>query len=181
MPNSFLIDGYNLIHALGMIQKQVPQGGLETSRLRLLDYLAESFGDDARNVTVVFDATNAPRGAVRDQEHRGIGVRFAAKNQSADDLIEDLLAAPPAPRSLVVVSNDARLQNAARRVGAQAWSHDTLLDFFEQGQKGQPATKTAANDKDTVSPDESKRWQREFADVENDPDLKEFFEHNQFE
>ncbi len=57
-------------------------------------------------------------------QHRGITVRFAAQYEEADDLIEELIAADSAPRRLVVVSSDHRLQRAARRRRAKAADSD---------------------------------------------------------
>ena len=87
MSDSYIIDGYNLIHALGMIQKQMNPGGLEESRRKLLVFLVDRFGADAARVTVVFDAKLAPRGVPRQQTYHGLQVHFAPKNQSADDWI----------------------------------------------------------------------------------------------
>ena len=180
MADTYVIDGYNLIHALGMIRRDAGPRGLEAARTQLLQFLAQSFGDNSSSVTVIFDAKHAPRGAVRDQVFHGMSVRFAPKEQSADDLIETIIQEHAAPRSLVVVSNDARLQNAAQRRLARAWSHEALLDFLEQ----RPVSKTSpdADEKSQGgSPEETRRWQREFADLKDDPSLREFFKHDQFD
>jgi predicted RNA-binding protein with PIN domain len=181
MPDSYLIDGYNLIHAFGMIRKDVGPGGLEASRNQLLQFLADSFGASANQVTVVFDAKHSPRGVSREQSYQGISVQFAPKDQSADDLIEALIDAHAHPRALIVVSNDTRLQNAAARRGARAWSHEKLLDYFDQNSAPGMQPSEPANDKAGAdSPEERDKWRRDFADLENDPELKEFFEQDRF-
>jgi predicted RNA-binding protein with PIN domain len=176
----FLIDGYNLIHALGMIQKSLPRGGLEASRGQLLDFLARAFGSETPQVTVVFDAKHAPRRRSRTQEHRGLTVRYAPKGQSADDLIETLIEETSRGRGLVVVSNDARLQAAAKRGGAKAWCHEALLDYFEKKHVGKPS---ASVDEKAVSmsAQEMKRWLQEFGGMEQEAEFKEFFEMDKFE
>ena len=73
----FLIDGYNLLHAIGLVAKQTGPDGLEWARRRLLSFLRDAFPDDATSVTVVFDAANSPRGVVAEHEHEGIHVMFA--------------------------------------------------------------------------------------------------------
>jgi len=182
MPHSYLIDGYNLIHALGLIQKQMAPGGLEGSRRNLLDYLLPYFGADAPFVTIVFDAKHAPRGGRRDQEYHGLSIRFAPKEQSADDLIEAMIETHGEPKNLVVISNDMRLKNAAKKRGAQAWSHEDLLDYFEARKQSSTETPALPDSKiDPVSPEDAQRWLKEFEDVENDPSLKEFFEHDRFD
>ena len=180
MHDSYLIDGYNLIHALGMIQRNMGPGGLEKSRGQLLTFLFEAFGDAASHVTVIFDAKQAPPGVSRNQHFHGLHIHFAGKNQSADDMIETLIEAESRPLSLVVISNDMRLQNAARHRGARAWSHEALLDFLE---KRAPTAAPAAEEErpKDLSPEELKRWLKEFESLESDPEFKEFFDHDRFE
>ncbi len=179
MPDSYVIDGYNLIHALGMIQKQMNPGGLEESRRTLLAFLTQAFGADTARVTVVFDAKHAPRGVPRQQLSHGLHVHFAPKDQSADDWIEKLIEDDTQPRALVVVSNDMRLQHAARRRGARGWSHEALLDFLEQ--RATPTAPDAQEKSSELSPQEMKRWLKEFETLESDPELREFFEHDRFD
>lgn len=182
MRDTFVIDGYNLIHALGMIQKNMAAGGLETSRRALLDFLATAFGDDAANVTVVFDAKQAPRGMARMQKYRGLHVHFAPKGQSADDWIETLIENEKQPEFLVVVSNDSRLQNAARQRGAQASSDQTLLDFLERRTPAANDSTPAGDDRGKpLTPEETNEWLKEFKSLEDDPELKEFFDLDRFD
>jgi predicted RNA-binding protein with PIN domain len=182
MPDFYLIDGYNLIHALGMIQRDLPPGGLEESRRRLLVFLAKAFGNSAR-VTIIFDAQHAPRNISRLQTHHGLHIEFAPAGQSADDRIETLIEEAAEPAGLVVISNDMRLQNAARRRGARSWSHEGLLDFLDKRQApAQPGAAAGSEEKaGQVSPEEMKRWMEEFGHLQNDPELKEFFDLDRFE
>src|SRR5215475_11099358 len=116
MATSYIIDGYNLIHALGMIERQVGPGGLEESRRRLIGFLAKALGAGAQ-ATIVFDANHAPRNLPRQQTQHGLLIEFAPPHQSADDRIETLIDESTNPAELVLVSNDHRLQGAARRRG----------------------------------------------------------------
>jgi uncharacterized protein len=122
---ALLIDGYNLVHVAGILGQGVGPGSLQRARLALLNFLAESLepGDLART-TVVFDSHDAPWGLPRQVDHRGITVRFATQYEEADDLIEELIRADSAPRRLVVVSSDHRIQRAARRRRAKAMESD---------------------------------------------------------
>ena len=122
---SLLIDGYNLMHVAGILGRGAGPGSLQRSRLALLNFLAESLDPrELPRTTVVFDSHNAPWGLPRSLQHRGITVRFAAQYEEADDLIEELITADSAPRRLVVVSSDHRLQRAARRRRAKAADSD---------------------------------------------------------
>jgi uncharacterized protein len=122
---SLLIDGYNLLHATGITGRGVGPGGFHRSRLALLNSLAASLDpQELPHTTVVFDAQEAPWGLPRAFEHQGMAVRFAAKYESADDLIEELIRADSAPRRMIVVSSDHRIQRAARRRKAKAVDSD---------------------------------------------------------
>lgn len=122
---SLLIDGYNLMHAAGIVGRGAGPGFLERSRLAVLNFVVESIDPaEIPATTVVFDAQNAPPGLPRELNHRGIKVRFAAGYDNADELIEELIERDSAPRRLTVVSSDHRLHRAARRRKAQAIDSD---------------------------------------------------------
>src|SRR5436309_6148711 len=92
MAESYLIDGYNLIYALGLIERPLGARALEQSRRRLVDFFKESFDEnETKHITIVFDAAHAPRHVPRQQPMYGMLIRFAPKKQSADDLIESLI------------------------------------------------------------------------------------------
>ena len=129
LPMFFLVDGYNLLYALGMANRQMGLKGLERARFKMLDWLSEQHKDSSRQVLVVFDAKNAPRSAQRRQSHRGIQIEFAV-GTFADDRIEELILEESQPKKLTVVSNDTRLRMAARREGCISWSSDDYVDFL---------------------------------------------------
>ena len=121
-----LIDGYNLLNATGIVGRGVGPPSLGRSRLALLNFLAASVDPrELTHTTVVFDAHDAPPGLPRVVQHGGIVVRFAAKHETADELIEELIRADSAPRRLVVVSSDHEIQRAARRRRAKAVNSET--------------------------------------------------------
>ena len=94
----FLIDGYNLLHSLGVLHQRVGPTGLRKARLALLGMLHGAFGANAFSITVVFDAAHAPPDAVEHEEHDGIHVWFAIHQREADELIEELIRREAAPR-----------------------------------------------------------------------------------
>lgn len=127
---TFLIDGYNLLHAVGWANRRLGPGKLEAARRRLLDWLADTVAvkSGAAHVRVVFDAQKGLASSAG-QSHRGVLVQFAFR-RTADDEIEELLEAEQTPAELVVVSNDTRLQESARRNGAKGWSSQEFLDWL---------------------------------------------------
>src|SRR5258708_4218606 len=100
----YLIDGYNLAHALGLLRGKVAPAVVEVARRSLLIRLLEAPGLDPTTVTVVFDAQRAPPGTTDRQTYQGIRVLNALRQQ-ADDLIEELIEEETQPRQLAVVSN----------------------------------------------------------------------------
>lgn len=117
MATDLIIDGYNLLHATGIFGRGVGPGGLERARQALVRLLVASLEPDQRErTTVVFDATSAAgRGLPRSAECGGVRVLYASRFENADAQIEQLIDASHAPRNLVVVSSDRRVQRAARR------------------------------------------------------------------
>jgi len=136
-----LIDGYNLLHAVGILGRGVGPGSLQRSRLALLNFLAESLQpDEVPHTTVVFDAHDPPPGLPPAVEHRGLTVRFAGEYEDADSLIEELIRCDSAPRRLTVVSSDHRLHRAARRrkaraIDSDAWYAEVCRRRRERGQQ----------------------------------------------
>jgi predicted RNA-binding protein with PIN domain len=170
----YLIDGYNLLHAMGVLHGQTGPAVLERARLRLLGLLRGRFGERAGDVTVVFDAAHAPANAVEAQDYHGIRVRFAVHESQADDLIEQLIRHDSAPGKLTVVSDDRRLQQAGRRRHCPVQSCGDFLDHIVKPprQSQQPALKPDGGDQEY--------WLKEFADLEKDPNFKELFEPFEF-
>jgi predicted RNA-binding protein with PIN domain len=105
-----LIDGYNLLHVSGVFGTGTALTELHRSREALLAFLASSLEPAARSTTtIVFDAAGAPPGLPQRFAYEGIDVQFARDPGNADELLERLIAAHAAPRTLVVVSGDHRV------------------------------------------------------------------------
>ncbi|MDZ7620505.1 MAG: NYN domain-containing protein, partial [Patescibacteria group bacterium] len=125
MPPFLLIDGYNLLHATGLVARGFGPGTLERARLALLNFLAASLDTEQRpRTTIVFDAGTRGPGLPREMVHGGLTVLFAAGYSDADTLIEELIRRHSAPRRLIVVSSDHQVQRAARRRRARAVDSD---------------------------------------------------------
>lgn len=126
-----LIDGYNLLYAVGVAGRGHGIGSLERARLGLLHFLLRAIApDEIAETTVVFDALNAPPGVPHESAYHGLSIRFANRHEydSADGLIEELIANHPNPKRLTVVSSDHRIQRAAHRRGARSVDSDVWCD-----------------------------------------------------
>jgi hypothetical protein len=183
MKTDYLIDGYNLLHAMGILAGKVKPLGLERARLRLQEFLVSAFGEGASQVTVVFDAARAPPKVPREQTYKGLTVLLAVGQEAADDLIETLIARHSSPRHLAVVSSDHRLRTAAGRKGATAMTCGEFLDFLDRRRQAAPEPGQARPEKedDHLSEQEIKHWLQEFAGLEEEPDLKEALKRFDFE
>jgi uncharacterized protein len=161
---ALLIDGYNLLHATDIFGAAGPGTDLHRTRLALLNFLAASISQRERSATtIVFDAAGAPPGLPQTLHHDGITVHFARRHSDADEMIEELLEQCTAPKALVVVSGDRRVQRAARHRGAtyidsSQWYTDLLAARRASKSAGQNAAKPAAN----PPADEVNYWLREF-------------------
>jgi predicted RNA-binding protein with PIN domain len=171
----YLIDGYNLLHHVGLLTGRVGPSGLEKARRALLEHLSGRFGEQAVNVTVVFDAQRAPPTAADTLQHQGIQV-FFTRSEEADDLIEELIRRASAPKLLTVVSNDRRIREAARRRQCPVVECVEFWDTLGQRTKGRPDGPGAGEGKrDRVSRGEAQQWLEEFGDLDEDAGFKELF------
>jgi|SRR6266436_1215560 len=171
----YLIDGYNLLHAMGVLGGRVGPHGLAKARLSLLGLLRGAMDKDASSVTVVFDAANAPPGAIDDQEHAGIHVRFALDHAQADDLIESMIRESPTPKQLTVVSDDRRIQKAARRGRCLAVGCLDFLEDLNQRRRRHSSSATPQSEKMSGSRKDLEKWTKEFAHLDDEKEMKELF------
>jgi uncharacterized protein len=161
MVMRYLIDGYNLMYALGLARRNGGRAAWDRGRRLLLDWLADQHGPAAGDVTVVLDAQNARGGQVIEESHRGLRVLRKA-GRAADDMIEDLLKVEPSPETLTVVSNDARVRDAATRRGCVIRRCEEYVDAVMDHR--QPATPVAdPPEKDErATPAEMAEWLEKF-------------------
>jgi predicted RNA-binding protein with PIN domain len=180
----FLIDGYNVMYANGLLVtgRRVGPDRLRQVRHRFLNDLADALGPlDARQTTVVFDASveHAPDGASRGGPHKGLSVVFAVDDADADSRIERLIAEHPAPKTLTVVSTDRRVRQAAGRRKARSVTADEFWSMLDarksQRRRGRDQAPPPAPPSGTpaVTPEESAYWLREFADLDQQPETRE--------
>jgi uncharacterized protein len=164
---TLLIDGYNLLHALGLANRQMPKGKLERARREMLDWLAEGLGPAAENASVVFDAPQVAGPEQPEQLHRGIAVRFCS-GQLADDWIEQFVAKVPQPKRLTLVSNDHRVQDAARHRGCAAWTCGQFIDWvLARGSQKPAASKEKDAKPEAPVEGEVQEWLRAFGSDED--------------
>ncbi len=164
-----LVDGYNLIHASGIVAGNIGPGTLQRARDGLIGFLRASLSEGERaSTTVVFDAKDAPPGLSEEQVVDGVRIVYALGYSTADALLEELIVADSAPRQLVVVSSDRQIQQAARRRGATAvdsegW-HAGLLR--RRRERIRAATQPPEKPEGPISPGEVDYWLEVFGEDE---------------
>jgi uncharacterized protein len=171
----YLIDGYNLLYAIGLLHQRSRPEELKRARLRLLALLHQRFGDQSSQLTIVFDSPRQPESKPTEFEHEGIHVRFAVEGGTADDLIESIISHCASPGLLSVVSDDRRIQHAAERKGCVVETCSEFLDELAHDAASRPRAAAARRSEQATGRSAGKReyWLGVFADLENDPGLKE--------
>ena len=115
MPLSILIDGYNLLGALGKKKSEQPTDGAGT-REALLQRLSLYSQSKGHPVTVVFDAWREQTGLEHHEHRTGVQVVFTKRGERADQVIQRL--ARQYGRTCAVVSSDLEIIQTAKAHGA---------------------------------------------------------------
>ncbi|MEX2171454.1 MAG: NYN domain-containing protein [Pirellulales bacterium] len=158
-----LIDGYNLLHATDLFGQGAAAGTLQGSREALLTFLARALNErERKQTTIVFDAAGAPPGLPTIVPWEGITARFARGYDDADALMEEIIEQHPAPKSLVVVSSDRRVQRAARHRGAKI---EESQSWFEAMRRRKSSSRESGEVKAAPIEDAS-YWVKQFGGVE---------------
>jgi len=173
-----LIDGYNLMYTLGLLDKRFGPDGFRKARMRFLSDLAGALGAvEANQTTVVFDAREAPGHLPRESTHKGMSVLYADEDEGADERIERLIAAHSVPKALTVVSTDRRIRQAATRRKARAMTAEAFWELLENSKGKTPAPPPTTTEEEArlhgLSPEDAAAWLDTFRDVALDPETPE--------
>jgi len=135
-----LIDGYNLLWAV----KQTGQTGVpdDVELCRILGRYLKQIGQSGE---IIFDGIGPPDKTGFDNIAK-LEVFFTGRNSDADTVIEDKIKADTAPRSLIVVSSDRRLRDAAHSrkaasVKSQVFWNDVQKELSKREKFDEPTQK----------------------------------------
>ena len=164
-----IIDGYNLMHAVGLARQQYGQGDLERSRNAFINFLSLAISEkqSARTI-VVFDAFDAPDNLSRKYQQSGMTILFAPSGCDADSVIEEMIENHSAPKQVLVVSSDHRIQRAARKRRAKSIDSDLFLIKLEKLHEKNKSTKEALPPQKLgqhISDMETDYWLEEFGSI----------------
>lgn len=177
----YLIDGYNLMYAGGLLGKPLGPDAFRRVRTRFLNELANTLGAvDAHQTTIVFDASNAPESFAKELTHKGISVLFAVDDENADARIELLIAKHANPKMLTVVSTDRRIRQAAERRRARILTADDFwVELDRRKEPVEPGFRPPSRPKPerpvSLSAQETEYWLAEFAGLDDRPETREAF------
>jgi len=161
-----LIDGYNLLYAVGYARPSATSKQFQRAREKMLEWLNEAH-PSPENILVVFDAHKASRPTIGEQISGKIRVRYSHK-MIADDLIEDMIRAAARPTLITVVSNDTRLQESGRRRGCVIWRTEDLIDWMQPPTPTKVLIEEEFTKPDKVNPAEIAEYLDVFGDADDD-------------
>jgi predicted RNA-binding protein with PIN domain len=178
----WLIDGYNVMHAGGLLGPRLGREGFRRARRRFLDQLSAALGPaESEQTTVVFDASAHPGDFGLETRYHGLGIVFALGDESADARIEQMIALDANPKTLAVVSSDRRIRQAAARRRARSvpaveyWERiDELRERKSRPHRPSvsPASDHADDRREPADP-ESARWLEIFRNIADQDDVKQ--------
>ncbi len=173
-----LIDGYNLIYAIGLLpavtrRAVFPPGRLEDARTALLQLLTKDLTEmQRRNTTIVFDALEPPQFLPDSFHHREMKILFARGYNDADELMNEQILAAERGASWVVISSDHRIQAAAARRRMTFYDSDEwYYEGLPMGKKGTPKRRSNRVPSDEEEPEkptdpETEYWSNIFKEPE---------------
>ena len=175
----YLIDGYNVMYAGGLLGKRSGPDNFRRVRTRFLNDLAAALGPvDAHATTVVFDASAAPDDVPAETRHKGISVVFAVDDENADARIELLIARHSTPKALTVVSSDRRIRQAATRRRATAVTADAFWETLDRRKSRTPPPPKGEPDEPAQTPEEAEHWLGVFGGLDAEPTTREALGHD---
>ncbi|HEV7282726.1 MAG TPA: NYN domain-containing protein [Pirellulaceae bacterium] len=165
----WLIDGYNVCFAVGLLSQKVKDDELRQARIALLGAIREGMPEqDVRETVVVFDSQVDLKLPDEPEVASFPGkVLFSSKYREADDLIEELIRRESRPEKLTVVSSDGRIVRAANRRKATPLSNEAWWDALREGKLRRRAAPPDPSSKPMAKPlpsaEETAKWSAVFA------------------
>ncbi len=138
MKRHIIMDGYNVMHRWANERFMLLSAGLEQKRDAFVKQLQDYQDLQGEELTIVFDGysgrdkgSSVKRGQTK-ASPRQVKVLFSKTKQSADTVIEAMVAQDKHPQSLLVVTADRQIAQLVRGYGAQVWSPEFLEQDLKQ-------------------------------------------------
>jgi len=168
-----LIDGYNLLFAIGLLpSRNANPRALQRARESLITLLASRTPDSKRKgIWWVFDSADAPKDLPGSLQIHGMTVYFSRGWVSADEMLQTIIGQHPSPKAMTVISSDHAVQRKAIARGAtvfdsEDWEHamETWLarGAPRESHRENPSMEESKPGDTPVSTDERNEWLRRF-------------------
>jgi predicted RNA-binding protein with PIN domain len=164
MCRKYLVDGYNLLHQLPELRRQL-EYNLEAAREGLLIRLSAFSLSKSVEVSIVFDGIDESYPAPR--KWRGLVVHFSKPPQKADPVIKKMISERKKNEDLVVVTSDREIDMYARLCGVKVESSQA----FAAAMLRNPSTELEKKNDHPISRRELDEWMRLFG--QQPPDAKD--------
>jgi predicted RNA-binding protein with PIN domain len=149
----FIIDGYNLLHAI-LKAEEAPRAIGDVELCRIVARYLKLIG---RSGEMIFDGTGPPDKSGFDGISN-LEVLFGGLSADADTVIEDKISASTSPKRLTIVSSDRRLRKAARTRRCSSLKSEAFWDNVrKQLKRRRPAREPAAK-RHGLSESETNQW-----------------------
>jgi len=149
----FIIDGYNLLHAI----LKAEEASAAIGDLELCRVLSRYLKLIGRSGEMIFDGAGPPDKSGFDNVSN-LEVFFAGLGADADTVIEDKISASTSPKRLTIVSSDRRLRKAAHTRRCNSLKSEVFWDNVrKQLNRKRPAREPAAK-RQGISESETDQW-----------------------
>ena len=155
MRRKFLIDGYNLLHQLPELRRQM-EYDLQTAREGLLISLSAFSLSKSVEVSVVFDGIG--ESIPSPGRWRGLAIHFSKPPLKADPVIKKMISERKKNEDLVVITSDREIDAYARLCGVKVESSQT----FAAAMLRNPSTDLEKKNDHPISEKELDEWMRLF-------------------
>ncbi len=144
-PKHLIIDGYNVLGAMGLPPQRVIGQG-EGHRDHFVSRLGLYSQAIHCPITVIFDAWRQP-GNMRQTSHQtGVTVMFSSEGERADQVIQQLIR--QFGNETAVVSSDLEVINVARAFGAFVIRSEEFLTRLQKGSQQRTSVRSARGTSD---------------------------------
>lgn len=125
----FIIDGYNVIHAIPSLKKTLAHNG-ESAREMLIHSVSQLTHRKKFRCTIVFDGTT-PNNSVKQSAHAPVHVLFSFPH-SADAKIKQMIEQSKNRSLLVIISSDTEIMNFAKVCSCQTHTSKHFANLLSE-------------------------------------------------
>lgn len=131
-----LIDGYNILYTWPTLKDLLPVN-IDIARDRLGDAVRIIHDYDGIRTTLIFDGRGREIEVIRPSNEITFSYIFTPSGETADTIIEQLVAKANRPQGILVATRDNMIRETVNALGAQTLSPDALVDWVHACERGQ--------------------------------------------